>query len=87
MEHLVKLNCYMHRSFFNLIGPGVVMEGNRKMRGCLQTFGGHCMCTTENPQLKVLNKIVQLYVLIFYFKFVIHCLKKDLILCRDSVCG
>jgi len=27
----------------NLIGHGVVMEGNRKMTGCLQTFGGHCM--------------------------------------------
>jgi len=26
-----------------LIGHGVVMEGNRKMRGCLQTFGGHCI--------------------------------------------
>jgi len=28
--------------FFNLIGHCVVMEVNRKMTGCLQTFGGHC---------------------------------------------
>ena len=26
-----------------MIGHGVVMEGNKKMRGCLQTFGGHCI--------------------------------------------
>jgi len=26
----------------NLIGNSVKMEGNRKMTGCLQTFGGHC---------------------------------------------
>ena len=35
-EHALKL--------LNLIGHGVVMEGNRKMTGCLQTFGGHCIC-------------------------------------------
>ena len=29
---------------FNLIGHGVVMEGNRKMTGCLQTFGLY-ICT------------------------------------------
>jgi len=28
-----------------MIGHGVVMECNRKMTGCLQNFGGHCiMC-------------------------------------------
>jgi len=43
MKLSVKLKCLkMHRSCFNLIGHGVVMEGNRKMTGCLQTFGGHC---------------------------------------------
>ena len=26
-----------------MIGHGVVMEGNRKMTGCLQTFGVHCL--------------------------------------------
>jgi len=26
-----------------LIGHSVVMKGNRKMTGCLQTFGGHCI--------------------------------------------
>ena len=25
------------------MGHGVVVDGNRKMTGCLQTFGGHCM--------------------------------------------
>jgi len=44
MKHLVIVKCLkMHRSFLNLIGHGVVMEGNRKMTGCLQTFGGHCI--------------------------------------------
>jgi len=34
----------MHRiKLFNMIGHGVVMEGNRKMTGCLQNFGGHCI--------------------------------------------
>jgi len=43
IKHSVKLKCLkMHRSFFNLIGHGVVMEGNWKMTGCLETFGGHC---------------------------------------------
>ena len=42
MKHSVKLKCLkMLRSFFNWIGHGVVMEGNRKTTGCLQTFGGH----------------------------------------------
>jgi len=27
----------------NLLGNGVIMEGNRKMTCCLQTFGGHCI--------------------------------------------
>jgi len=44
MKHSVKLKCLkMHRSFFNFIQHGVVMKGNRKMIGCLQTFGGHCI--------------------------------------------
>jgi len=44
MKHSVKFKCLkIHRSFLNLIGHGVVMEGNRKKTGCLQTFGGHCM--------------------------------------------
>ena len=25
-----------------MIGHGVVMESNKKMTGCLQTYGGHC---------------------------------------------
>jgi len=32
---------------------GVVIEGNRKMTGCLQTFGGHCILSTS-PDLVVL---------------------------------
>ena len=28
------------------------MEGNRKMRGCLQTFGGHCISTRIKVVLK-----------------------------------
>ena len=44
MKHSVKFKCLkMHRSFFNLIRHGVVIEGNKKMTGCLQTFGGHCI--------------------------------------------
>jgi len=39
----------MHRNFINLIGHGVVMEGNRKMTGCLQTFGGHCIIHISPP--------------------------------------
>jgi len=27
----------------NMIGHGVVMEGNKNMTGCFQTFGGHCI--------------------------------------------
>ena len=47
MKHSVKLKCLkMHRSFFNLIGHGVVMESNRKMTGFLQTCGGHCIIVT-----------------------------------------
>ena len=42
MEHSVKLNC-LNILRRNLIGHGVVMEGNRKMSGCLQTFGWHCI--------------------------------------------
>ena len=39
MTHSVKLKCLkMLRIFFNLIGHGVVMEGERKMTGCLQTL-------------------------------------------------
>jgi len=39
LKHSVKIKCLkMHRSFFNLIEHGVVMEGNRKMTGCLQTY-------------------------------------------------
>jgi len=34
-EHAQKL--------LNLIGHGVVKEGHRKLTGCLQTFGGHCI--------------------------------------------
>ena len=46
MRHSVKLKCLkMHWSFLNLIGHGVVMEVNRKMTGCLQTYGGHCIVT------------------------------------------
>jgi len=33
----------MHWSFFLFDGHGVVIEGNRKMSGCLRTFGGHCI--------------------------------------------
>ena len=40
IEHSVTLNCL--NLLLNLIGHGVIMEGNRKMTGCLQTFGGHC---------------------------------------------
>jgi len=44
MEHSVKLNLFEHaKDLLNLIGHGVVIEGNRKMTGCLQTFGGHCI--------------------------------------------
>jgi len=54
MEHLVKLNCLnMHGNIF--IGHGVVLEGNRKMTGCLQTFGGHCIQSVEKLN-KTLNK-------------------------------
>jgi len=39
MKHSTKLNCLKMRwSFLNFIGHDVVMEGNRKMTGCLQTF-------------------------------------------------
>jgi len=53
MKHSVKLKCLkMHRScFFYLIGHGVVMEGNRKMTGCLQTFGGYCRFVLSYPGL------------------------------------
>jgi len=40
---------------FNLIGHGVVMEGNRKMPGCLQTFGGHCIQSVENEMKHLIN--------------------------------
>ena len=58
IKHSVKLKCLKKGlgAFFNLIGHGVVMEGNRKMTGCLQTFGGHCMYTCalfEVSQYKV----------------------------------
>ena len=34
----------MHRSYkIWYLRHGVVMEGNRKMRGCLKTFGWHCI--------------------------------------------
>ena len=40
-----KMKLFEHAyELLNLIGHSVVMEGNRKMTGCLQTFGSHCIC-------------------------------------------
>ena len=33
------------------------MEGNRKMTGCLQTFGGHCIFDAVFSHLSLTNKI------------------------------
>jgi len=37
----------------SLIGHGVVMEGNRKLTGWLQTFGGHCILTQQTDNCYV----------------------------------
>jgi len=43
-----KIQLFKHTyKFLNFIGHGDAMEGNRKILGCLQTFGGHCMLYTE----------------------------------------
>jgi len=42
MEHVVKM-CEHAYELLNVIEHSVVMEINRKMTGCLQTFGGHCI--------------------------------------------
>jgi len=68
MKNSVKLKCLkMQRSFLNLIWHGVVMEGNRKMTGCLQTFGGHCM------SCPVKSSSDTHYKCIITEKFIIHC--------------
>jgi len=44
MEHSVKLEKFEHAyELLTLIGHGVILEGSRKMTGCLQTSGGQCI--------------------------------------------
>jgi len=43
-----------------LKGHGVIMEGNRKMTGCLQPFGGHVYNKKYKSVKSVVNEAVTL---------------------------
>jgi len=62
MEHSVKLFEHAYE-LFNLIGHAVIMNGNRTMTGCLQTFGGHCLVTFSDKHLLLLHRTFNLILL------------------------
>jgi len=70
MEHSVKLNCLnMQMELLNFIEHSVVMEGNRKMRGCLKTFGGHCISLFINNiyNIHLEQIIISMFVKMYYY--------------------